>query len=199
MNNCANGTSINDLKKQQEIQQKQFEMNQMMKMQELNELQKTQNIFYNANQNKHYEQGHNAAYDTLQNQQDPYYTMQNNYGYMEQNIQPHVLANNLNVELPNIKKEADILTELANEEKEHFDNKKKSKSVIPRMLVSPLIIFILFVILSLPSVRINIGKFIPQIRPNASGNTAMTGVIIYGIILSVLFVIVQKLFYKLKL
>lgn len=59
-------------------------------------------------------------------------------------------------------------------------------------LKDPLIILVIYVILSQAIVKETIGKYINQINPNSEGQVSFTGVVIYGIILAALFVLVKR-------
>lgn len=67
-----------------------------------------------------------------------------------------------------------------------------STSYIINLLKDPLIILVIFIILSQPFVKNTIGTYITQINPNADGQVSLTGVIIYGLILVGLFMIVRQ-------
>jgi len=64
---------------------------------------------------------------------------------------------------------------------------------IPEILREPLIIGVIFVILSQPSVHSYIGKYIKQVNPNESGKVTMIGIVIYGLILSALYVLSKRI------
>jgi len=80
--------------------------------------------------------------------------------------------------------------------KKNKNSKNKSeKNVIykmPEIIKEPLIILILFVILSQTIVRKLIGEYLPYINPDGSGKVSFVGIVIYGLILSIGFVIVKK-------
>jgi len=88
-----------------------------------------------------------------------------------------------------------------NEQKEMLHNKKKknkSQSTtymdkIPKILQEPLIILILYVILSQSFVKNKIGEYIKQINPGPDGQVSLVGIIIYGLILAILFAIFKWL------
>ncbi|AYV78756.1 MAG: hypothetical protein Edafosvirus30_7 [Edafosvirus sp.] len=89
------------------------------------------------------------------------------------------------------------------EEKEKILEKKKNKNKtqestiymdkIPQILQEPLIILVLYVILSQSFVKNKIGEYIKQINPGPDCNVSFVGIVIYGIILAVLYVIFKKL------
>ena len=67
---------------------------------------------------------------------------------------------------------------------------------IPNFLKDPLLILVLYIFLSLPIVKNNIGKYIKQINPDESGNVSIVGIIIYGTILAVLFILFKRFLLK---
>ena len=71
MNNLPTGTSIQDLHRNEKIEQYD-------NIRRLNDMQSTQ---YGARQNMQYEQGHNAANHVQQGQHDQYYNNEDNYDY----------------------------------------------------------------------------------------------------------------------
>jgi hypothetical protein len=58
---------------------------------------------------------------------------------------------------------------------------------IPQAFRAPLILVVLFIIMSLDVVKQTIGAYIPQIRPNTTGNVSLIGYGVYGIILAIAF------------
>ncbi len=80
------------------------------------------------------------------------------------------------------------------EAEEHFGKSTLSNimSPIPEKFREPLIIFLLFVLLSHPFVKNNLGKYIKQINPDDSGRVGLTGIVIYGVLLATLFYLVKK-------
>lgn len=79
-----------------------------------------------------------------------------------------------------------------NIKKQESKKKKKKKntnsfSFFPTFLVEPLIIFILYILLSLDIVK---SMIIPYIGSDGSG---IFGVVVYGLILSLLFMVVKKI------
>lgn len=58
---------------------------------------------------------------------------------------------------------------------------------IPQAFRAPIILVILFIIMSLDVVKQTIGAYIPQIRPNATGNVSLIGYAVYGAILAIAF------------
>lgn len=151
----------------------------------INSLQEMAQANYGAGQTLQFEQGHNAAHQMHQVQHEPYY---NNHGkprFVKQDLSDiEELAKDLNENLP----EQIILNEHTEESKEKFN----ITSYIPEGLKDPLIILVLFVILSQPVVRETIGTYIKQINPDIEGKVSLTGVVIYGIILATLYYLVKR-------
>lgn len=151
----------------------------------INSLQEMAHSDYNSGQNLQFEQGHNAAHQMHQIQHEPYY---NNHGkprFVKQDLSDiEELAKDLNENLP----EQIIMNDNAEESKEKFN----ITSYIPEGLKDPLIILVLFVLLSQPVVRETIGTYIKQINPDMEGKVSLTGIIIYGIILVVLYYLVKR-------
>jgi len=85
-------------------------------------------------------------------------------------------------------------------EKEHYndknemDNNKKidDKSILDH-LKEPLLLVIIYVILSQNFVRRTIGNYISYINPKEDGNVPFVGYILYGVILTVAFVFFKKI------
>ena len=248
MNNSMSGTSIQELYNKEKMDQYE----NMRKMQGMGNMQ------YNAMQNLHSEQGHNAAHTIQQGQHAPYYNIPNNYGYPRQNqIQPnppscHINPNNnypgiipptgtstdinmmnmdnmddgnqgygqnygqgydQNYGQNNIADIEDLARDITNnlpvdtfdgnlsqnDEEDMIMPSQEDDSIlskIPGILQEPIIILILYIILSQPSIQRGIGKYIKQVNPNASGRVSLTGIIIYGIILAALFALTKRFLLK---
>ena len=158
-------------------------------------LQDMTQVHYNANQNMHYEQGHNAAHHMHQAQQMPYYTMPNTLtpaqGYLQQSqdretLDIEELAKDINESLPE-----ETFAGVSDMEN-NVDSSIHLLSSIPSILREPIIILILFIILSQPGIKDTIGKYITSINPDAECKVSFTGVLIYGIILAALFALAKK-------
>lgn len=161
---------------------------------------------YNVGQNIHHEQGHNAAHNMHQAQQNQYYNMQNTGDY-PQFIQPDQQTKNPGQYSHQQAKEVVDIEELAKEINENLtedtfasvaegeEEKSSGNSLlssIPSILRDPLVILVLFIILSQPVVKDTIGKYIPQINPGMEGQVSFTGVVIYGVLFAALFALVKK-------
>lgn len=63
---------------------------------------------------------------------------------------------------------------------------------VVEMIKEPLALLLIYVMLSHESVRMMFGRYISQINPGADGAVSMAGVVIYGIIFVLIFMIVKK-------
>jgi len=157
-------------------------------------LQDLQNIQYGAMQNHQYEQGHNAAHVIQQAQHAPYYDiMDNNYPQMQNcKINMDQLANDISANLP----EEDIINGI----EEHLDEEIISTqntqngylSFIPSILREPLLIIVIYILLSQPFVQNNIGKYIKQVNP-IQGKVSIIGIFIYAVLLAVIYTITKHI------
>ena len=73
-------------------------------------------------------------------------------------------------------------------------NKDKWLDTIPGLIREPFILMFIYVILSQPVVRGLFGKYFAQLNPGNDGETPLIGIIIYGLILSVTFMLVKKFY-----
>jgi hypothetical protein len=76
------------------------------------------------------------------------------------------------------------------------DEDEKLYSNIVNIAKDPVVLLILYVILSQDSVKSFFGTYIKQINPQDDGSVSFMGIVIYGLILAVLFVIVRQLIIK---
>lgn len=151
----------------------------------INSLQEMAHADYASGQQLQFEQGHNAAHQMHQIQHEPYYNHQGRPRFVKQDLSDiEELAKDLNENLP----EQLISNDNVEEQKDKF----QITSYLPKGLIEPLIILVLFIILSQPVVRETIGTYIQQINPDPEGKVTMTGIIIYGIILAALYYIVKQ-------
>jgi hypothetical protein len=65
-------------------------------------------------------------------------------------------------------------------------------SKVPEMFREPLLIVIIYIIMSNDAVRKVLSSYIPQIKCNADGSIFFMGYVIYGIILAIIFTITKK-------
>lgn len=75
------------------------------------------------------------------------------------------------------------------------DTKKETDNFVSVVykLREPLIILVIYIIMSQPTVREVAGKYIKYIRPDDEGKVSFAGVLIYGIILAILFMLVKNI------
>ncbi len=140
---------------------------------------------------------HNIAHHAHQGQYMPYLNAQNDFRHPIQNQHAQInniesLAKDINNSMPNgPAKDSDI------DDAFLYDDDEENKYLVdyvPKIVREPLLILVLFVILSQPTVKDIIGKYVKQIVPDAQGKVSMTGVVIYGTILAVLFFVIKKYF-----
>lgn len=176
MNNTINGTSLKDL---QMRQQRQYDVSPT-NINNLQHMQYEQQPVSNGNMfnNPPMERQHNVKQILRSDQAD---------------IED--LARDIGNNLP-----ADALMSVNSETEEQVENKKEQNNGIlksvPIILREPLILVVLFVILSQPVVKNFIGKYVKQINPDESGVVPLVGITIYGAILATLFVLSKKLLLK---
>ena len=212
MNSPMAGTSIQELRRNES-------MEQFSDIGRLNDLQQMQ---YAAKSNNLYEQAHNANHNVAKSQHQQYYNMENNFDYPQwlprppqeippmgsnqvnsmQQVAPSIPEETLSEE-PDIEDLAiDISNSLPVDEfpsvvsevpEEAATSDGGYLSMVPEMLREPLIIFVLFMILSENVVKDTISRYVQQIAPDMTGRVSRTGVIIYGVLLATLFVVVKKL------
>lgn len=138
---------------------------------------------------------HTAASNIQQAQHAPYYNVPD-YEYRD----PHVGFQEQGSDEPSMEELAkdinDTLPLVDGPMNEYFDEKPLNEnnpfSLFPSWVREPILVLIIFVILSQPIVRDNIGKYIKAINPGESGSVSFVGVVIYGIILATLFGIAKS-------
>lgn len=181
-----------------------------MKDDNIRGLQGMHDARYNAMQDLQFEQAHDAQHSLHQAQQNPYYDMPNTENYPQFNKKPmdqqmmgqrpiyhtSTLQNSSN-NMEDLAKEisdslpVDTFSSVGDGQSDQSGDSGLFDSV-PKFLIDPIIIFVLFVILSLPVVRTNIGNYITAVNP-PDCEVGMTGIIIYGLILAALFAATKKL------
>lgn len=170
---------------------------------DIRSLQDMTKVNYNANQNLFYEQGHNAAHCMHQAQQMPYFTMENvptpAQGYLSQKDRQKMaqestdieeLAKDINDNFPPESEET--FGSGSNGEEHYTDNSLHLLSGIPVILREPIIILLLFIVLSQPAIKDTLGKYITQINPGPDCTVSFVGILIYGVILAALFALTKK-------
>lgn len=186
------GTSIQDLHKSDGIRN----------------LQDMQQVQYGAMQNSQLEQAHNADHQMHQAQHNPYYAAQNCSGYPQfnkQTKQPPTYFNPVSPQQEALKMDIEELTKdisdnlpedtfasVGDTSEEQHGKGNKLLNFIPEVLREPLLIVVIYIILSQPFVKESLGKHIKQINPNAEGVVSFTGVLIYGVLLAVLYALAKK-------
>lgn len=171
MNGSMGGTSLQNLQEREMIERTD-NTNSIQQMQNMAERQ------YASMQHLQTEQGHNTQHLVHQNQHSNYVT-------------PQVVAmQSLAQDINNDFQEDTIPEEIVPEEKE--DNSKLLHR-IPNNLREPIVMILIFVLLSQHNVRSIIGKYIKQINPKIDGKVPLNGIIMYGIIYASLFHLSKKL------
>lgn len=209
------------MRRMQQMQQMQQMQNSQQHMQ-----QNMQNMMYGTMQNQQAEQGHNAAYTIQQAQHAPYFNIPNNYGYPAQSqvqyggptcpnepeypgvvadLEDHPdmedLARDIANNLPSdsYKRGLEHMEGIPTLHGEETTITTKSHGImwnVPKMLREPLIILVLYIILSLPAVYTFIGKYVKPINCDATGRVSFAGVVIYGIILATTYALTKKILLK---
>ncbi len=201
MATISGGTSILDLEKQERVGQ----YDNLQKQNHMGGMQ------YGAMQNLQYEQGHNAAHHVHQAQHTPYYDIgkeMGNPGYPKFNVEPQqnqmvpmekeqnieYLAEDISNNLPSdtVMSGVSDIPEIEQEYNNDDEYRFKILSSIPKILIDPIIIVIIYIILSQPYVQLTIGKYIKQIIPREDKTVSFAGVLIYGIILATLFSLIKR-------
>ena len=82
--------------------------------------------------------------------------------------------------------------------KKQYIEKPKPQKIIDYVLFvfEIIIILSLYVIMSQPFVISFLAKYINQLNPNENGEASMAGIVIYGFILAVLFLIIRKIVFS---
>ena len=101
------------------------------------------------------------------------------------------------------KKKVKVVKDTETETEEEKPKKKKTKSSffnfsIPEMVKDPILIWVIFMLMSQNFFKKLIGKYITQINPNDEGVVSFTGVAVYGLILVVLYTLIKLLLKQIK-
>lgn len=146
----------------------------------------------------HDEQHHDEQYhDSQYNQHNPHiqHTEHNHAQHNHENRSP---KNNEQIDIDELARDiSDNLNgkESFEQENENEDIEKEKENLtfsIPYNLKDPLILLIIYFILSQSSVRQLFGKYISFINPDEEGIVSQLGVIIYGIIFVMIFMVIKK-------
>lgn len=202
MNGPMNGTSISDLNMSggmTGMASNMPSMSSMSNMPSMSNMGAMQNIQYDAMQMRQGEENHNSINRIEQAQHYPYYDIpglkypQYPQDQMLGDIED--LARDIGDNLPKGGYEQfDSDSDVSIDEGDDEEKSTGILSWIPTPIIESLLLIFIFVILSQPFVRDNIGKYIKQINPDASGNVSLLGIFIYGTVLAVLFQLAKMLF-----
>jgi hypothetical protein len=113
----------------------------------------------------------------------------------------HHLVKNINQSLDDYAPSKSQNTEDSDDdstEKEEYTNSKikSSDSYVPEILKEPLLLIIIYVVMSQGFVRKGIGSYISYINPSQDGYVSLIGYVIYGTILALLFMFFKKITIK---
>jgi hypothetical protein len=190
MDGPMDGTSIQEL------------INQKM---ENNKQQSMMNVHQMSNAGIIHEQGHNSTTNVVEGQHAPYYNIPNNTNYpqhttqcsgqecKQRQIQKDIqdidaLAQDISDNLPSDL----LLTGVSDAPKEKDKKEKKNNKFFPKFLLDPLIIIVVFIVLSQPYIKNIIGKYVKFIKPRDDGTVPFVGILIYGVILAVIYSLIKK-------
>lgn len=72
-------------------------------------------------------------------------------------------------------------------------NKDKFMYKLPPIVREPVIIILIYIILSLDVVKKTLSTYIPQVKQTSDGNVLFTGVVVYALIFAIMYVVAKKL------
>lgn len=75
----------------------------------------------------------------------------------------------------------------------HEEKKEKLFDKIPAIFREPLLLLLIYIILSMDITKKTLAHYIPQIKPTESGEIQFMGILFYGLILTILFIILKRL------
>lgn len=167
------------------------------------ELNNMQQIQYDSMHNYQHEQGHNAAHQMSQSQHAPYYNTENCNGYPSFNRPPQqhqvtypplAAPHQPDLDIDEITRDLGDLPTVSETGLEGLEESNDSVlSFIPKMFREPIVIFVIYILLSQNVVQSTLAKYIEQLRPNEiTGAVPMIGRVIYGLILAALFMLAKK-------
>jgi hypothetical protein len=101
------------------------------------------------------------------------------------------------------KKKVKVNKDTDTDTEEEKPKKKKSKGsffnfTIPEMVKDPILIWVIYMLMSQNFFKKMIGKYITQINPNEEGVVSFTGIAVYGLIMVVLFTLIKFLLKQIK-
>jgi len=112
----------------------------------------------------------------------------------------HHLVRNINQSLddyaPSKSQNTEDSEDDSTEKEENINQKSRTDSYIPDILKEPLLLIIIYVVLSQGFVRKGIGSYISYINPGQDGYVSFIGYVIYGTILAILFMFFKKILIK---
>lgn len=159
---------MQQIKHMQQMQQQQMQQQQMQQMQYLNQMQKKQTQTNKINKKN----------------------IHDNMDYTEQ---PDItcLVSDINKSLDNYSpSNQDVPSD--DEPIEEFEG-YEYKSYLPDWFKEFLLILLIYLILSQNFVKTFIGKYIKYVNPNDDGTVSFSGLVIYGTILAVIYLIFKRL------
>lgn len=159
------GTSL------QSLQEKEI-MERVNNANTVQQLQQSRDTHYNNLQHLQSEQGHNTQHAVHQNQHDVYVSPQVGMADLARNIN-----NNFQPEV--------VPEEETSDESYTIDGGLLNR--VPKNLREPLVLILIFIILSNHDIKNFVGRYIKQINPDYTGRVPLVGVIIYGVIYASLF------------
>lgn len=115
---------------------------------------------------------------------------------IKQRAKKNKLTSNIENKIDKYETDSDSSSDEEEKPKKRKQKKTKKSSFnfsLPFWMHEPLIIFILYVVLSLDITRNMVGKYISILAPDEDGNIGIIGVMLYGIILCSVFIIIKKL------
>lgn len=83
--------------------------------------------------------------------------------------------------------------QIQKQQKEQTKNNEGIMGKVPIFLREPIIIVLIFIILSLDVVKKTLSSYIPQIKPSADGSVLFVGIVIYAMILAISYSVAKKL------
>ncbi len=101
------------------------------------------------------------------------------------------------------KKKVKVVKDTDTDTEEEKPKKKKSKNsffnfTIPEMVKDPILIWVIYMLMSQNFFKKLIGKYLTQINPNEEGVVSFTGIAIYGLVMVVLFTLIKFLLKQIK-
>ena len=173
---------MNQMQQLQQIQQMQ-QMQQMKKIQQMQQLQQLQQLQQMQQMQQRNDYTTECSEDNKQSDITHLVSDINksldNYSPSNQDIPPDNLVEDDDNE----------------ENDEHnYNTDDKFNFSIPNWLKEFAIILIIYIVLSQKFIQDFIGKYIKYINPRDDGTVSFIGIVIYGIILAVLYILIKKLF-----